>query len=54
MEKYLNKGIKAVIDQFPEIETILEEYDISHPGVHCVSFIQQIFRKTKTIHQIHY
>jgi len=28
METYLNKGIKEVIDQFPEIENILNEYDI--------------------------
>jgi hemerythrin-like domain-containing protein len=28
MEAYLNKGIKEVIDQFPEIENILNEYDI--------------------------
>jgi len=28
MEKYLNKGIKDVIDEFPDIESILEEYDI--------------------------
>ena len=28
MEKYLNKGIKTVIDAFPDVETILEEYDI--------------------------
>ena len=24
METYLNKGIKEVIDQFPEVESILE------------------------------
>ena len=28
MEAYLNKGIKEIIDQFPEIENILNEYDI--------------------------
>ena len=28
MEAYLNKGIKEIIDQFPEIEDILNEYDI--------------------------
>lgn len=28
MEEYLNKGIKDVIDAFPVIEGILEEYDI--------------------------
>jgi hemerythrin-like domain-containing protein len=28
MEKYLNMGIKDVIDAFPVIESILEEYDI--------------------------
>ncbi|MEE9121580.1 MAG: hemerythrin domain-containing protein [Syntrophobacteria bacterium] len=28
METYLNKGIKEVIDQFPEVENILNEYDI--------------------------
>ncbi len=28
MEAYLSKGIKEVIDQFPEIENILNEYDI--------------------------
>lgn len=28
MEKYLNKGIKDVIDEFPDVATILEEYDI--------------------------
>ncbi len=28
MEEYLNKGIKEVIDQFPEVENILDEYDI--------------------------
>lgn len=28
MEKYLNKGIKEVIDQYPEIEEILSAYDI--------------------------
>ncbi len=28
MEKYLNKGIKEVIDQYPDIETILDEYSI--------------------------
>ena len=28
MEEYLNKGIKEVIDQFPEIGNILSEYDI--------------------------
>ena len=28
MEKYLNKGIKTVIYAFPDVETILEEYDI--------------------------
>jgi hemerythrin-like domain-containing protein len=28
METYLNKGIKEVIDQFPVVENILNEYDI--------------------------
>jgi hemerythrin-like domain-containing protein len=28
MEAYLNKGIKEVINQFPEVEDILNEYDI--------------------------
>lgn len=28
METYLNKGIKEVIDQFPEVENILNGYDI--------------------------
>jgi len=28
MEEYMNKGIKEVIDQFPEVENILDEYDI--------------------------
>jgi hypothetical protein len=28
MEAYLNKGIKEVIDQFPEVEKILDEYGI--------------------------
>jgi hemerythrin-like domain-containing protein len=28
MEAYLNKGIKEIIDQFPEVEDILNEYDI--------------------------
>ncbi len=28
MEEYLNKGIKEVIDQFSEVENILNEYDI--------------------------
>ena len=28
MEQYLNKGIKEVIDQFPEVEKILDEYGI--------------------------
>ncbi len=28
MEDYLNKGIKEIIDQFPEVENILNEYDI--------------------------
>ena len=28
MEKYLNTGIKEIIDQFPETESILEEYGI--------------------------
>ena len=28
MEKYLNKGIKEVIDEFPGIEAILEAYGI--------------------------
>jgi hemerythrin-like domain-containing protein len=28
MEAYLNKGIKEIIDQFPEVEEILNEYDI--------------------------
>jgi len=28
MEAYMNKGIKEVIDQFPEVEDILNEYDI--------------------------
>ena len=28
MEAYMNKGIKEVIDQFPEVENILNEYDI--------------------------
>ena len=28
METYLNKGIKEVIDQFPEVENILNEYQI--------------------------
>ena len=28
MEQYLNKGIKDVIDQFPEVENILDEYGI--------------------------
>jgi len=28
METYLNKGIKEVIDQFPVVEDILNEYDI--------------------------
>ncbi len=28
MEAYLNKGIKEIINQFPEVENILNEYDI--------------------------
>jgi len=28
MEQYLNKGIKQVIEQFPEVEKILDEYGI--------------------------
>jgi iron-sulfur cluster repair protein YtfE (RIC family) len=28
MEKYLNSGIKAVIEEFPEIESILTDYEI--------------------------
>lgn len=28
MEAYMNKGIKEVIDQFPDVEDILNEYDI--------------------------
>lgn len=28
IEEYLNKGIKDVIDEFPEVENILSEYDI--------------------------
>ena len=28
MEAYMNKGIKEIIDQFPEVEDILDEYDI--------------------------
>ncbi len=28
MEKYLNTGIKAVIEEFPKIESILTDYDI--------------------------
>lgn len=28
MEIYMNKGIKEIIDQFPEVEDILNEYDI--------------------------
>jgi hemerythrin-like domain-containing protein len=28
MEAYLNKGIKPIIDQFPEVGNILDEYDI--------------------------
>ena len=28
METYLNKGIKEVIDQFSEVENILNEYEI--------------------------
>ena len=28
MEKYLNKGIKEIINQYPEIEKILDEYNI--------------------------
>jgi len=28
MEQYLNKGIKEVIEQYPEVEKILDEYDI--------------------------
>ena len=28
MEAYLNKGIKEVIDEFPEVENILDEYGI--------------------------
>ena len=28
MEEYLNKGIKEIITQFPEVENILNEYDI--------------------------
>ena len=28
MEEYLNKGIKEVITEFPEVETILNDYDI--------------------------
>ncbi len=28
MEIYLNKGIKEIINQFPEVENILNEYEI--------------------------
>lgn len=28
MEAYLNKGIKEIIDQFPQVEDILNEYDV--------------------------
>jgi hemerythrin-like domain-containing protein len=28
MEQYLNKGIKDIIEQYPEVEKILDEYDI--------------------------
>ena len=28
MEEYLNKGIKEIIDKYPEVGEILNEYDI--------------------------
>ena len=28
MEQYLNKGIKEIIDQYPDVEKILDEYGI--------------------------
>jgi hypothetical protein len=28
MEEYVNKGIKEIIDEFPEVEDILNDYDI--------------------------
>jgi len=32
METYLNRGIKQIINQFPEVENILDEY-----GIGCTS-----------------
>ena len=28
MEQYLSKGIKEIIDQYPDVESILDEYGI--------------------------
>jgi len=34
MEAYLNKGIKEIINQFPEVESILDEYGIGCAPLH--------------------
>ena len=28
MDEYLNKGIKEIIEEFPEVENVLNDYDI--------------------------
>ena len=28
MDEYLNKGIKEIIEEFPEVEDVLNDYDI--------------------------
>ena len=32
MEAYLNKGIKEIIDQYPDVEKILNEYGSFEPS----------------------
>ena len=37
MEAYLNKGIKEIINQFPEVENILDKY-----GIGCAPCTTQV------------
>ncbi len=48
MEKYINKGIKDIISEFPAIENILDEYGIGcgpcDPGLCLLKDIVQLHR----------
>ena len=45
MKKYLNTGIKQVIEKFPALAPILKEYDINCAGCNGNCLLKDIFEE---------